>query len=81
MNPNCFRCGRSAFATITVEAAIGATRLKISGHARETGICAPCMIGLADWLKRGQELECTGFEETVAGLAGETAGAVGSIAP
>jgi hypothetical protein len=52
MIANCFRCGRSAFATLKIEAAIGATQLKIKGDTRETGICASCMIALADWVKR-----------------------------
>jgi hypothetical protein len=50
MELNCVRCGRSAFATLKLEAAIGTTRLKIADCSAETGICATCVIGLADWL-------------------------------
>jgi hypothetical protein len=54
---NCVRCGGSAFATLRIEAAIGATRLKIRDDAGQTGLCAPCMIGLADWLMGGRDVE------------------------
>ena len=59
MTVNCFRCGRSAFATLKIEAAIGATRLKIGGDAGETCLCAPCVIRLADWFKGGHDAEST----------------------
>jgi hypothetical protein len=77
MNPNCFRCGGSAFATLKIEAAIGPTRLEISADAAETSICAPCMIGLADWLRRGREVEQISSKATRRIFTGETAGAVG----
>jgi hypothetical protein len=57
MTLNCFRCSGSAFATLKIEAAIGSTRLRVRGGAAEAGICASCMLGLADWLERGREVE------------------------
>jgi hypothetical protein len=48
---NCFRCGQVAFAILEIEAMVGETRLKISREAEQTGICAPCMIELADFFK------------------------------
>jgi hypothetical protein len=54
---NCFRCSGSAFATLKIEAAIGSTLLRVSGGGAEAGICASCMLGLADWLERGGEIE------------------------
>jgi hypothetical protein len=72
MNPKCFRCGRSAFATLKVEAAIGATRLEIRGGGGEMGICAPCMIDLADWLKRGHDIEQIDIGTGLWGLDRET---------
>jgi hypothetical protein len=50
MIATCFCCGSPAFATFKVEVAIGPTRLKITGEAGEAGICAACMIELADWV-------------------------------
>jgi hypothetical protein len=51
MTTNCSRCGFPAFATLKVEAAIGETRLIVSGRAGDAGICAACMIGLARFFK------------------------------
>jgi hypothetical protein len=54
MPMNCVRCGSSAFTTLKIEAAIGATRLKIKEGAAETGLCAQCVIELAEWLNSGK---------------------------
>ena len=44
-----------------IEARIGTTRLKVSGEAGESGICADCMIGLAEWFRWGENRpECEG---------------------
>jgi hypothetical protein len=77
MNLTCFRCGHSAFATLTVEAAIGTARLEISANAAETGICAPCLIGLADWLEGGRKVEHVASRAALRVLARETVGVVG----
>jgi hypothetical protein len=55
MNQTCFCCGRPAFATFKVEIAIGPTRLKVTGEAGGMGICAACMIGLADWVENQKQ--------------------------
>ncbi len=55
MNLSCFRCGEPAFATLNIEAVIGTTPLKVGGGAADTGICAPCMLGLAEWWATGGE--------------------------
>jgi hypothetical protein len=49
MKANCVRCGAQAFATLKVEATVGETRLAVSGEVDEAGICAACMIGLAEF--------------------------------
>jgi hypothetical protein len=49
----CFRCRQRALATLSIEAIIAATRLKISGEAEPAGICAACLLTLTDWFKAG----------------------------
>jgi hypothetical protein len=51
MRTNCFRCRKPAFAILKIEAMVGETRLKVSGEADEMGICASCMIELAEFFK------------------------------
>jgi hypothetical protein len=80
MKPNCLRCGSSALASFTIEAEIGTTQLKISRDADKIGICASCIIGLADWLGNGHESRNVGVRAALDVLAAETAGAVGRIA-
>jgi hypothetical protein len=53
MNPTCFRCGRPGFATLKVEATIGATQIKISGQAAAAGICPSCMVAFAEFVEAG----------------------------
>jgi hypothetical protein len=69
IDPNCFRCGRIAFATLKIEAAIGVTQLKIKADAGETPVCSTCMIELADWLNGGDEVEYIGLGNALAGLS------------
>ena len=51
MNANCFRCSRPAFATLKVEATIGATRLKVSGTAEPAAVCAACLLELTEFFR------------------------------
>jgi hypothetical protein len=32
---------------------MGATRLKVSGEAKQTAVCSLCMLELAEWFKMG----------------------------
>ncbi len=50
----CFRCGRPASMRFKLEALVDHRRLKVAEDARDNGICSPCMIELAEWVKAGQ---------------------------
>jgi hypothetical protein len=55
MNATCLRCGNPAFATLKIEATISETRLAVSGDGGESGICAACMVELAQWFTPGHQ--------------------------
>ncbi len=74
MNATCFRCNRSAFATIKIQATIGETTLEVSKHGKHAALCAACMIELAAWFNSGDRSDDAGLGAALGGRLGNPPG-------